>query len=109
MGMVPEESIDVKMRIGFLSMITRRKPLPPAHPPHSALLSTCHLYIPHTGWHSDKLWACILGVPQVFKLHQSLCFSRKTSLKFQVVYQKGNLESWSFPKLETSSSSKEQR
>lgn len=109
MGMVPEESIDVKMKIGFLSMITRRKPLPPAHPPHSALLSTCHLYIPHTGWHSDKLWACILGVPQVFKLHQSLCFSRKTSLKFQVVYQKGNLESWPFPKLETSSSSKEQR
>lgn len=109
MGMVPEESIDVKMKIGFLSMIMRRKPLPLAHLLHSALLLTCHLYVPHTGCHSDKLWAWILGVPQVFNLHQSLYFSRKTSLKFQVMYQKGNLESWPFPKLETSSSSKEQR
>lgn len=43
MGIVPEASIDVKMMIGFLSMIMRRKPLPLAHLPHSALFLTTTL------------------------------------------------------------------
>lgn len=43
MGILPEVSIDVKMKIGFLSMIMRRKPLSLAHPPNSSLLLTTTL------------------------------------------------------------------